>query len=555
MGGGQKGGGSSSTTSTSIPWTELQPFLKSGLQATAKGFGLDPSGKFSTSPNDPSALQTQYNNLQNQANSWKPSTSTNSDIFIGGPEWQRQQANSGGGATNPYTQQASDAYKKWQDALANPQANTSATGLDESFIGTPYAGDTVAPDSQYTTEALNSEIARARAGTPYLGTADNYMQDILSGKYLSPDSNPWLKSTYDQAAKSVTDNYNNVVNPGIDSHASMNGRYGSGAYAQARNTSDTTLGHDLNDLATNIYGNAYNTERQLQTGAITAIPQMQASDYYDANQLAGVGDYYTNLGQQKLDAQINQYNQKEQLPLTTLQTYNNIINGYPDPMSTTATSTQRAAAQKAGGAGGAAGGALQGSSMGNMFGPWGTVIGGVGGALVGGFSKSDIFLKENIIPMGMENNIPVYIWQYKGADRAWYYGVIAQQILQIKPSAVSLMSDGFLAVDYNQIQIHFRRLTSKRSVLWLMVSRLGVHLAKTIMAKFSQDSKLSGTQKTALTLHGELNAGVSVAGILLATWPILKGVLPNHAGVISKKPSTIINMANRRLKPIGYGGL
>lgn len=332
----------------------------------------------------------------------------------------------------------------------------SSTGLNPAILGVPYSGNTVAADSPLTTEALNAETARARAGTPYLGAADNYMGDILSGKYLTPDSNPYIKATYDQAAKSVTDNYNNVVNPGIDSQATSNGRYGSGAYAQARNTSDVTLGHDLNDLATNIYGTNYQNERNLQTGALTAIPQMQANDYYDANQLAGVGDYYTNLGQQNLDASINQYNQRQQLPLTALQTYSNIINGAPDPMSTSATSTQRKAAQQAGGAGGALGGGLQGASAGSMFGPWGTVIGGVGGALLGGFSKSDSRLKENVEPMGTENGHNIYQFNYIGKPEK-YIGVMADEVVQTNPDAVRRGDDGYLEVNYDAINVRMRR--------------------------------------------------------------------------------------------------
>jgi hypothetical protein len=71
---------------------------------------------------------------------------------------------------------------------------------------------------------------------------------------------------------------------------------------------------------------------------------------------------------------------------------------------------------------------------------------------------SDINLKENIVRMGTSpSGLPVYSWSYKG-DSAVYMGVLAQDVLLHKPSAVSTGWHGFYQVDYSQIDVEMKRL-------------------------------------------------------------------------------------------------
>lgn len=95
------------------------------------------------------------------------------------------------------------------------------------------------------------------------------------------------------------------------------------------------------------------------------------------------------------------------------------------------------------------------------------LAGGLGGSLgkelgrTGGTIRSDIRLKENIEPLGMENGIPVYAFNYIG-NPVRYKGVMAQDILKINPDAV-VEKDGYLAVYYDRIGIEMEVLSpSKR---------------------------------------------------------------------------------------------
>ena len=70
----------------------------------------------------------------------------------------------------------------------------------------------------------------------------------------------------------------------------------------------------------------------------------------------------------------------------------------------------------------------------------------------GGIQVSDIRLKEDIIPlMRLNNGLELYRFRYKGRDQTAYVGVMAQEVQQIEPSAVSRHPDGYLMVNYDRI--------------------------------------------------------------------------------------------------------
>ena len=70
---------------------------------------------------------------------------------------------------------------------------------------------------------------------------------------------------------------------------------------------------------------------------------------------------------------------------------------------------------------------------------------------------SDISIKENIRQIGvLSNGLGVYEYEYKPAYKnTWGYGqqigVMAQEVEQIIPEAVSVHPDGYKMVDYSKI--------------------------------------------------------------------------------------------------------
>jgi len=60
------------------------------------------------------------------------------------------------------------------------------------------------------------------------------------------------------------------------------------------------------------------------------------------------------------------------------------------------------------------------------------------------------------VPLGrLDNGIGVYRFRYRGNDHTTYVGVMAQEVQNIVPDAVSRGRDGYLRVDYDRLGLKF----------------------------------------------------------------------------------------------------
>jgi hypothetical protein len=82
-------------------------------------------------------------------------------------------------------------------------------------------------------------------------------------------------------------------------------------------------------------------------------------------------------------------------------------------------------------------------------------MGGMGGR-AGGGRRSDVALKHDIALVGrLPNGLGLYRFQYYGSSRT-YVGVIAQEVQQIRPDAVTRGADGYLRVFYGKLGVPFQ---------------------------------------------------------------------------------------------------
>ncbi|MCC8935754.1 tail fiber domain-containing protein, partial [Bradyrhizobium sp. Arg68] len=84
--------------------------------------------------------------------------------------------------------------------------------------------------------------------------------------------------------------------------------------------------------------------------------------------------------------------------------------------------------------------------------------GGGGGGFRGGGGgrRSDIALKHDIELLGhLANGLGYYRFSYLGSSKA-YVGVMAQEVEQIMPAAVTRGADGYLRVYYDRLGLKFR---------------------------------------------------------------------------------------------------
>ena len=102
--------------------------------------------------------------------------------------------------------------------------------------------------------------------------ANNSMRNLSAaaqGQYLPGGryANPYLDATFDQAANRITQQFSEVTRPNSNLAFSRAGRSGSGAQGMADQRQFENFVRNQSDLATRLYGGAYEAERQRQQQA------------------------------------------------------------------------------------------------------------------------------------------------------------------------------------------------------------------------------------------------------------------------------------------------
>lgn len=88
-----------------------------------------------------------------------------------------------------------------------------------------------------------------------------------------------------------------------------------------------------------------------------------------------------------------------------------------------------------------------------------TSFGNIAGQFMGGMMSSDERLKENIVAAGIVNGHKWHTWTWNAeAEKLGLTGdsegVIAQQVIEYNPDAVTLMENGYYAVDYSKLGVN-----------------------------------------------------------------------------------------------------
>lgn len=277
-----------------------------------------------------------------------------------------------------------------------------------------YDGNTVVPFAPQTEQALGLTEQRALNGSSVSNAAQDYATDTLTrtpASQFGAGQNPYASSA---------NPYGSVDNPYLDATFnkaadSVQNRLESQFAGSGRNVSASMPANAdyLNDLANQVYGGAYENERnrglsygqqQLGIGAqgyeserdrmaqdldrqrsmqyavAGMAPQLANQDYVDLQALGGVGGQVEDLAGRYMEDQAARWDFSQNAPQMNLDNYLARVTGaYPGQNATQTTPTYRNRTA------GAAGGAMAGAQVGSTFGPWGTLIGAVGGGLLGGY--------------------------------------------------------------------------------------------------------------------------------------------------------------------------
>lgn len=201
-----------------------------------------------------------------------------------------------------------------------------------------FPESTVSERDPATREALARMEARGRQGSPLTGAAQGYAQDVVGGEYLN--ANPHLDQAFNTAAENVRRQFETAVLPGVESRFAGAGRLGSGARMGALSDVSERFAGELSGLAADIYGGAYERERDRQTRAAEIAPSLAREDYYDLEQLQRAGLSRELYSQRQLDDLVARHEYEQLEPWQRLELYGGSI-GAPVPGGGTTTAKQQ----------------------------------------------------------------------------------------------------------------------------------------------------------------------------------------------------------------------
>ena len=90
---------------------------------------------------------------------------------------------------------------------------------------------------------------------------ENELNRTAQGGYLEGGGNPYIDPMFKAATRQLDDRFTRNIIPGIDSSAELSGRFGSDIWNSQRQDANRDYLNSLDDLAAQMYGSAYETER------------------------------------------------------------------------------------------------------------------------------------------------------------------------------------------------------------------------------------------------------------------------------------------------------
>ena len=255
---GGGGGGSSTTVQKADPWIGLQPGLAQLYGSALDNFkgggpkyfpGQTVAG---SNPEIDTALRE----------GWDTSAGNLGDIRNASNQLQQT-----GASLKPWQNPGYDALQRYSSGhlmgtnLAQPGYNAFGRG---EHMGSDPA------QAGFAGIGSGQDIGK--------NTANPYLTEEAQGKYLSEQTNPYLRSMFESASSPMVDQFKNAIAPGLASQFSAAGRTGSGAAMGAFDNASNTLGRNLSSMAGGMYGTAYENERGRQQNALGMLSNNYNAD-------------------------------------------------------------------------------------------------------------------------------------------------------------------------------------------------------------------------------------------------------------------------------------
>lgn len=204
------------------------------------------------------------------------------------------------------------------------------------FQGDPYQ---YGPDREAgLTEPMQSALGRienlSSLGAPGVRQAQDLNARVMGGEFLSPESNPYLRANFDEAARGVTRQFQESVMPTLNTRFAQ-GRtqqdVGQNAMTAAQGRAQDELGRNLSGLASRMYGDNYAAERTRMQEAQRMAPSLLSAQYSGAQAGLGAGQVRQDFAQRALDDIVQRFSFNQYAPAERLAEYSGFIG---QPVST-----------------------------------------------------------------------------------------------------------------------------------------------------------------------------------------------------------------------------
>ncbi|RYF31692.1 MAG: hypothetical protein EOO23_01725 [Comamonadaceae bacterium] len=235
---------------------------------------------------------------------------------------------SGGGGNSTTTQSIPDELKPLASAYTD-----KAIGLSNTPY-TAYSGQRYADMNSTQNAGIQAIENRALGGNATMNAGNAALQGALAGG----QTNPYLDSMVGKAQRSVADNYNTVIKPQTESAMVNSGSFGNSGLAEYQAGQQKAVGQQMGDIATSMYGAAYDGDRSRQLQAAQLAPTYGNQAYTDAAQLLSAGQAKQDQAQQGLDFNYSQSQEAQNLPYKQLAAMSGVFGSGLGGTSTTTSS-------------------------------------------------------------------------------------------------------------------------------------------------------------------------------------------------------------------------
>ena len=183
----------------------------------------------------------------------------------------------------------------------------------------PYGGERFEDLNMAQNLGLWNTMARAGGGSQTIRNAEGQLNSIIQGG----QTNPYLDQMVNKAQDSVRSQFNTgAVNSGSFGNSGLQEQFQQG----------------LGDVATNMYGQAYETDRARQMQGIGMAQQFGNQAYTDAEQMLKAGQVLQDQAQQDKDFDYQQFQEKENLPYKQLAAMSGVFSSGLGSQTTSKTS-------------------------------------------------------------------------------------------------------------------------------------------------------------------------------------------------------------------------